>query len=102
MRLFGTSCGSRSAIARIRTISSSTRAAILIVQRWRSCFRLTARFADNGLRPDEPGAGADHLHAPQDYLRARLREAAKHLLAQADITEEEKQLANKALEGLRR
>jgi len=27
---------------------------------------------------------------------------AKHLLAQANITEEEKQLANKALEGLRR
>jgi len=39
---------------------------------------------------------------PKDYRPTRAWEAAKHLLALADITEEEKQLANKALECFRR
>jgi len=39
---------------------------------------------------------------PKDYRPTRAWEAAKLLLALANITEEEKQLANKALKGFRR
>jgi len=39
---------------------------------------------------------------PKDYRPSRVWEAAKHLLAYAHALEEEKQLANKALEGLKR
>jgi hypothetical protein len=38
---------------------------------------------------------------PGDCVPTRVRQAAKHLLAQGDVSEEEKQLATKALEGLR-
>ena len=38
---------------------------------------------------------------PQDYLPARLREAARYLLDRRDTTEEERRLATEAIEGLR-
>jgi len=38
---------------------------------------------------------------PQDYLPARLREAARYLLDRRDATEEEKRLATEAIELLR-
>jgi len=41
-------------------------------------------------------------HAPRGGAQSRVQEAAKHLLAQVSITDDEKQLANQALEGLKR
>ncbi len=37
---------------------------------------------------------------PGDYVLTRVREAAKHLLAQGNVSEEEKQLAAEALKSL--
>lgn len=37
---------------------------------------------------------------PGDYMHTRVREAAKHLLAQTDVSEEEKRLAEEALKSL--
>lgn len=37
---------------------------------------------------------------PGDYVPTRVREAAKHLQAQVDVSEDEKQLASEALKSL--
>ena len=55
----------------------------------------------NRVCADEPHTGADHLHRPQDYAPARLREAARYLLDRRDATEEESRLATEALGWLR-
>jgi len=55
---------SRSAPARTGTTRSYTPAATPIVRRWCSCFPHIPRPAENGVRPDESNAGADHLHTP--------------------------------------
>ena len=38
--------------------------------------------------------------APDAFAHTRVREAAKHLLAQGDVSEEEKRLAEEALKSL--